>query len=182
MLSNSGELPNERGLTLLEVLFALLISGIFLIAAMRCLTDQWRGAYSLKNHLEGHYAALTVGKTISDVIRMAKTVEWVEGIGVLKVLPLPDDTNLAPTLDSYFIDDLDQDGVKDLYWKHAGVSQPLASYLTSWECMEVEPGLWDIRLEVSLDGQVIMWHGVVRRRTYSPVSASWAAHLAILVF
>ncbi|WP_176716204.1 prepilin-type N-terminal cleavage/methylation domain-containing protein [Desulfosporosinus sp. BG] len=170
MRLNRGVFYAERGLTLLEVLIALLISGIFLVIAMRFLTDQWRGARSLKNYLEAHYAVMTSGKTISDVIRTAKTVEWVNNTTVLKVLPMPDETNLVPTLDSYFVDDLDRDGIKDLYWRHLGVSQPVASYITRWECAEVEQGLWDVCLEANVDGQIVTWRGSVRRRTYSPVS------------
>lgn len=182
MLLNRGTFYSERGLTLLEVLFALLISGIFLMAAMRLLTDQWRGARSLKNHLEAHYAVMTGGKTVSDVVRMAKTVEWVNDTAVLKVLPMPDETNPVPTLDSYFIGDLDRDGIKDLYWRHSGVSQPVASYITRWECLEVEPGLWDVLLEASVDGQIVTWRGVVRRRTYSPVSPVSAGQRVMSAF
>ena len=170
MLLNRGGFYSERGFTLLEVLFALLISGIFLMTAMRFLTDQWRGARALKNHLEAHYSVMTAGKTVSDAIRMAKTVEWIKDSGVLRVLPLPDDANLVPTLDSYFIDDADHDGTKDLYWRHLSVSQPLASYISKWECTEVEPGLWEVFLEASVDGQSATWRGVIWRRAHSPVS------------
>jgi prepilin-type N-terminal cleavage/methylation domain-containing protein len=182
MLLNRSGFYSERGLTLLEVLFALLISAIFLMTAMRLLTNQWRGARALKSHLEAHYAVMTAGKTVSDVIRMAKTVEWVKDTATLKVLPMPDETNPVPTTDYYFIDDLDWDGIKDLYWKHAGVSQPIAGYLTRWECREVEPGLWGILLEVSVDGQSLTWQGNVRRRTYSPVSSSSPEQQAMLAF
>lgn len=171
MLLIRGRFFTERGFTLLEVLFALLISGIFLMTALRFLTDQWRGAHTLKNHLEAHYAVMTAGKTVSDEIRRAKTVEWVKDTAVLKVLPMPDEANLVPTLDSYFIDDLDRDGTKDLYWKHLSVAQPVASYISRWECKEGEPGLWDVFLEANVDGQIVTWRGVVRRRTYSPVSS-----------
>lgn len=170
MLLNRGVLYSERGLTLMEVLFALVISGIFLMTAMRFFTDQWRGARTLKNHLEAHYAVMTAGKTASDAIRMAKTVEWVSDNAVLRVLPMPDDANPVPTLDFYFIDDLDRDGTKDIYWKHSGVSQPVASYIISWKCVEVEPGLWDVLLQASVDGQIVTWRGGARRRTYYPVS------------
>ena len=182
MLLNRGVSYSERGLTLLEVLVALLISSIFLMTVLRFFTDQWRGARTLKNHLEAHYAVMTAGNTVSDVIRRAKTVEWVNDPAVLKVLPMPDEANLMPTLDSYFIDDLDRDGTKDLYWKHLGVSQPIASYISKWECVEVEPGLWDVLLEARVDGQIVTWRGVVRRRTYSPVSSVSTSQQVMSVF
>ena len=170
MQLNRGGNYSERGFTLLEVLFALVISGILLMTSMRLMTDQWRGARALKNHLEAHYSVMTTGKTVSDAIRMAKTVEWVKDTGVLRVLPMPDDANPVPTLDSYLIDDLDRDGTKDLYWRHLNASQPLASYILKWDCTEVEPGLWEVFLEANVNGQSATWRGVTRRRTYSPVS------------
>ncbi|KGP76975.1 prepilin cleavage protein [Desulfosporosinus sp. Tol-M] len=170
MLLNRGGVYTECGFTLLETLIALVISGVLLMTSMRIMTDQWRGTRALKNHLEAHYSVMTAGKTVSDAIRMAKSVEWVKDPGVLRVLPMPDDANPIPTLDSYFIDDLDRDGTKDLYWRHLGSSQPLASYLAKWECTEVEPGLWEVFLEASVGGQSTTWRGVIRRRTYSPVS------------
>ncbi|MBP1759709.1 MAG: prepilin-type N-terminal cleavage/methylation protein [Firmicutes bacterium] len=157
---------SERGLTLMEVLFALLIAGIFLMIAMRLLTDQWRGSKALKNHLEANYAVMTAGKTVSDAIRTAKTADWMTDTRVLKVLPLPDDATPQPSLDSYFIDDLDHDGKKDLYWKHSGVSQPVAGYITEWRCVEVEPGLWEVFLEANADGQILTWQSVIRQRVY----------------
>jgi len=81
---NRNEGSSDGGFTLLEVLFALAISGILLMTSMRLMTDQWRGARALKNHLEAHYSVMTTGKTVSDAIRMAKTVEWVQDPGVLK--------------------------------------------------------------------------------------------------
>jgi prepilin-type N-terminal cleavage/methylation domain-containing protein len=161
---------SEQGLTLLEVLLAILISGIFLGISLPLMTDQWRGARALKNQLEAHYAVMTAGKTASDAIRMAETVEWVKDSGVLRVLPMPDDANLLPTLDTYFMDDLDRDGTKDLYWRHINASQPLASYILKWECTEVEPGLWEVFLEANVNGQNARWRGVTKRRTYSPLS------------
>lgn len=179
---------SERGLTLLEVLLALAISGIFLVTAMRFLTDQWRGARTLKNHSEAHYAVMTAGKTVSDAIRMAQTVEWVKDPGVLKVSPMSDDANPLPSLDSYFVDDKDLDGTKDFYWKHlvilqpvASFTQPVASYISRWECTEVEPGLWDVFLEASVDGQIVTWRSVIRQRAHSPVSSVSTGQLVMLV-
>jgi len=159
------------GFTLLEVLFALLISGIILVIALRFLTDQWRGARALKNHLEAHYAVMTAGKTVTDEIRKAQIVEWVKDPGVLEVLPMPIEVPpLEIDFDKYFIDDADHDGTKDLYWKHLGISQPLASYISGWQCTEVEPGLWNVSLEANVNGQIVTWRSVIRQRAHSSVS------------
>ena len=172
----------ERGFTLLEVLLALLISGIFLAMSMRLLTDQWHGARALKNHLEAHYAVMMAGKTVSDEVRMAKTVEWVNVTGELRVLPMPNDSNLTPTLDTYFIGDLDSDGTKDLYWKHLGAKEPLASFINEWECWEVEPGLWEVFLQANVNGQIVTWRSVTRQRAHPAVSLASTGLQDMLVF
>ncbi len=170
MQLSSKRTNSECGLTLLEVIFALIISSMLLMTSMRVISDQWREARALKSQLEAHYSVMTTGKTVSDAIRMAKTVEWVEASGVLRILPMPDNANPVPTLDTYLVNDLDRDGIKDLYWRHLNVSQPLASYISKWKCTEVEPGLWEVFLEASLGGQSATWRGVIRKRTYSPAS------------
>ena len=181
--SDKGGCFTECGLTLLEVIFSLVISGILLITSMRFLTDQWQGARTLKNHLEAHYFVMTAGETVSAAIRRAETVVWVKDSEELRVLPMPEDANPVPTLDSYFIDDLDRDRTKDLYWKHSGIAQPLASYISKWECMEVEPGLWKVFLQSSVDDQVVSWRSVIRQRTSAsefPVSTGLEGMSAFL--
>lgn len=169
MQLNKRDNYGKCGFTLLEVLLALVISGILLMTSMRLMTEQWRGARALKNHLEAHYSVLTSGKTVSDAIRMAKTVEWVGDLGMLKVLPMPDDTNPKPLPDTYFMDDKDHDGIIDLYWRHSTFSpQPLASYISKWQCTEVQTGLWEVFLEASVEGQSATWRGVIWKRMDSP--------------
>lgn len=167
-LSNTSQpaKPLDCGLTLLEVLVALLITGIFMASILPLFVDQWRGADSLSNYLEAQYAVLTAGHTISAEIRSAKTIEWVQSSQTLNILPLPSDANSSPTQDSYFIADLDNDGIKDLYWKHLGSKEPLASHFSGWKCTEVEPGLWNISLEASIEGQNVWWRSSIKQRLY----------------
>lgn len=159
-------LTKESGFTLLEVILALFISGIFLSLALRLLMDQWRGAPRLKNHLEAQYAVMTAGQTVSNVIRSAQTVEWINETGTLKVLPLPSDENLLPTVDLYSVSDKDHDGINDLYWTHKGIPEPMASFMTRWTCTEVEPGLWEVFLEARVEGQKVTWRSIIRQRIY----------------
>lgn len=153
----------DEGLTLLEVLVALVISGIFLVTSLNLLTEQWRGSKELKQHLEIQYAVTTAGDKVVDAIRSAQKVEW-SPPGTLKVLPWPDSGNL--TEDYYYIADKDYDGVKDLYCVHLNEPNPIASRITFWECQEVEPGLWKVYLEASISGQKVRWSTLVRQRSY----------------
>lgn len=172
----------DDGFTLLEVLLALVISGILLMTSMRLITDQLRGARALKNHLEAHYSVMTAGNTVSNAIRMAKTVAWINDYGVLKVFPMPNNAYPAATQDSYYMDDADKDGIIDIYWKHLGSPQPLASHISKWECKEVEPGLWEVVLEASVDGQIVTWRSITRQRVLSAVSPVNTGQRVMLAF
>lgn len=153
----------ERGFTLLEVLLALLISGIFLSLALRLFLDQWRGARALKERSEIQYALVTAGRTVSDAIRSAQTVQWASP-GVLHILPWPDGGTF--TTDLYYIDDKDRDEIKDIYWEHLNVANPVASRITGFTCTEVEPGLWQVFLKAVSGQQTATWEGLIRQRTY----------------
>ncbi|WP_434511817.1 type II secretion system protein [Desulfitobacterium sp. AusDCA] len=78
---------NEAGYTLAEVLTALVIIGIILSFALPLYTDQWRIAREVTDRMEAHFAVLNAGRTVSDAIRQAKTVEW-DNSGTLRILPL----------------------------------------------------------------------------------------------
>ena len=159
-------MKREAGFTLIEVVCALVIAGIFLTGALSLLHEQWKLAHDLKSRLEAQYSLLTAGKAVSTAIRHAQTIEWNKATRELKVLPLPDAVEGQPTQDTYYISDLDYNGIKDLYWKHKGVSQPLASYVNSWDLVEVEPGLWDLFLQVSCSGQSSSWKLSIRQRLH----------------
>lgn len=151
----------SAGITLLEVMVALLISGIFLSAALYFLVGQWRTAKELRERLELQYAVVSAGKTVSDAIRTARALRWVEP-GVLRVQP----PESVVTPDQYYLDDKDFDGIRDLYWDHLNVPNPVASRISDWECREVEPGLWQIRLHASQGNQRVEWEGLIRQRAY----------------
>ena len=150
-----------QGFTLLEVLLALLISSILLSLCLRLLTDQWRGAQEIKDRLEIQYALLTSGETVSNAIRSAQTIQWTNP-GVLKILPWPDTGYY--TYDLYYIADKEHDGIPDLYCEHQNVPNPVASRITALICTEVEPGLWQVTVQASLNRQQATWQSLIRQR------------------
>lgn len=159
-----------KGFTLLEVMLALVIFGIILTVALQLTIGEWRGAKSLKGRLEVQYSVLTAGKTVSDAIRSAQSVQWAAP-AVLKVLPWPDEGTTEVTTDLYYVDDKDRDGVKDLYCEHRKVPNPVASRITFWQATEVEPGLWEIMIKAGSGEQEAVWRGMIRQRTYSAAVA-----------
>ena len=152
----------NKGFTLLEVLFALLISCSLLVLSLRLLTDQWRAAKEIKDRQEIQYALLTAGETVSTAIRSAQTIQFTTP-GVLQILPWPDAGDF--TTDLYYIADKDYDGIPDLYCEHLGVPNPVASRITALQCTEVEPGLWQVTFQARMNQQQATWQGLIRRRT-----------------
>lgn len=151
----------EAGFTLLEVLAALIINGILLVSLLPVLTGVWRGYYEDKHRLELQYSLVDAGRTVTDAIRTAKTVESLSS-GKLKVETWDHFGQL--TTDYYYVDDRDYDGIKDLYRDHV-VPSPVASRITRFACEEVEPGLWQISLEADWGGQKRVWNSTVYRRS-----------------
>ncbi|WP_434511825.1 type II secretion system protein [Desulfitobacterium sp. AusDCA] len=150
---------NEAGYTLAEVLTALVIIGIILSFALPLYTDQWRIAREVTDRMEAHFAVLNAGRTVSDAIRQAKTVEW-DNSGTLRILPV----NQGIRQDYYYIADKDYDGIKDLYIEHYGVPNPISSRIIAWNCAKGEAGLWTITLRAQVGRQTVNWTGMIRQR------------------
>lgn len=158
---NNRHAERKSGFTLLEVLLALVIGGIFLSLALRLMTEQWRGSLEIKRRLELQYSVLTAGRVVVDAVRSAKSVELNKG--TIKIGAW-DDNGVVYT-DQYYIADKDYDGIKDLYCEHQNVPNPVASRITSFSCEEAEPGLWQIKLEATWGEQKTSWETTVHRRT-----------------
>ncbi len=151
----------QQGFTLWEILMTLVISGVLLAATLPILTGVWRGNLEDKRRLELQYSLLAAGRTVADAIRTAKTVERLS-TGKIKVVYW--DNNGRLTTDYYYVDDRDYDGIKDLYREHV-VPSPVASWISSFVCDEVDPGLWQIKLEATWGGQTRLWQVMVKQRT-----------------
>ena len=151
----------EQGLTLLEVMLALVILGVFLSFALGLAVKQGRDQAALQDRLELQNSVVVAGQAVADAIRNAQAVQWVAP-ATLKVTPWV--VTVFPAADLYYVADKDYDGVKDLYCEHGNTPNPLASYITGWSCTEVEPGLWQISLEAALRGQTATWQCRVRKR------------------
>ncbi len=60
-LRNHSTKENSQGFTLLEVILALLIIGIFFGVVLGFFTEQWRSHQAIKEKMEAHYAAMVAG-------------------------------------------------------------------------------------------------------------------------
>ena len=156
----------QRGMTLLEVLAALVIFVMLVGVGARLLPDTWQSIKSLNDRLELQYALLTGGQTVAKAVRGAQEVEWARK-GVLKILPgsnSPGKIVPESERDSFYIDDKDKNGVSDLYREHLKVANPVATGIVSIECRERAPGLWEIKL-MGRKGKVeLEWETLINQK------------------
>jgi len=137
----------DCGLTLLEVILALAITGVFLTVTMRLLVEQRSDSAQLKDLLDAQYALTTSQRIVTEAIRSAQVVEWKDdGLEVREWYS----TNIS----RYFVDDRNRDGIYDLYiWydiSQPGGVNPLVSGVVAWKCTDHGNGLWEIYLEVQV--------------------------------
>jgi prepilin-type N-terminal cleavage/methylation domain-containing protein len=151
----------NKGFTLVEVLLALVITGILLSVSTRFFLDQWGAYQAIKDKMEAHYAAATAGRMVCDAIREAEKVEWNYNLGkwVLTVTPSGETYS-----DQYYLDDKDYDGIKDLYRYHKGAHNPVVSGIADWNCSQGESGTWTISLQGQIGQQTVFWQGKMNSR------------------
>lgn len=157
------------GITLLEVLLALVITGILSFSTLRLVVAEWKQNQELKDSLEMQYSLTVSGKKISDAIRSARSVYW--NGKALEIIPWSVQGN--PPKDLYYVDDKDADGIQDLYCEHLGVPSPLASHITQFSCSELNPGLWQMKILASLHSRTQSWQEKIRQRAI-PVESDTA--------
>lgn len=154
----------EKGITLLEILLALVIGGIMVSLMLRLYIDQYRLASEVMSKAESRFAVYRAGQVLTSAISKAEKVIWVDGT-VLKVEYLRGDELIT---DYYFVDDKDSDGHADLYRKHLGVSNPIVTGISVMNIGECGEGLWEIRLESGQENQASFWENKVRQRLCRP--------------
>ena len=139
----------DRGITLLEVLLSLVITGIIVNMVLSLYLDQYRLITEVRQKAELRFAVFKADQVLTSAITKAEKVSWVNG-----------DTLLTRYLqgeylitDYYYLDDKDGDGKQDLYRRHLGVSNPIVTGLTEMNLLEVMEGLWQIDLKASFGSQ-----------------------------
>lgn len=150
----TGEKRVKRsdGFTLIEVVASLLIISVMASLGLSIYMGKYRSFFETKKELEQGYALYRGLQAISEAIRSAENIEWLE-IGVLIIYQMDEDTpagNAGQVMpDKFYIDDKDHDGKTDLYKEHLGVPSPIATGLGQIRCKEESPGLWEVKLSLS---------------------------------
>ncbi|NMA69981.1 MAG: type II secretion system protein [Desulfitobacterium sp.] len=152
----------NEGFTLLEVIVALLIIGVFFGVILGLFTEQWRSHRVMKDKMEAHYAAMIAGRMVSDAIRGAEHVQWVlkGNKWILEITPSGENFT-----DEYYIEDKHRSGVKDFYREHLRTPNPYVTGIENWECIEGEAGLWTISVVAKAGEQEVSYVTKIKARS-----------------
>lgn len=150
----------EKGISLLEVLLSLVISGIMAGLILKIYAEQYRLSSEVLVQAELRHSLLKAGQVLTKAVREGDSIEWVND----SVLLVRHRLNGQMTADYFYLADKDHDGIVDLYREHLGVPNPVAGRLSAMRCCQVQDGLWEIGLSAAQGNTVISWEKKVRQR------------------
>ncbi len=148
----------DAGFTLVEVLAALVIMGLAVTLAANILNWQVRLAKHQGEEIETQQAVKTAMLYLEREIRCAQSVSLPAG-GVLKIV-----RNNGQNL-LFYVDDKDNNAIKDLYREIDGVATPLVSRVVEVRFVEQLPGTWEISLLAQQGGEEYRCQFVARKRS-----------------
>lgn len=149
----------DLGLTLMEVLLSLVITGIMVSVILTLYIKQYRLASQFMLKTELNYALLRAGQVLTSAVKAGEKVEW--SGQVLRISYHQGDKRFV---DTFYLADKDSNGIVDLYRVHQAVPNPVASGLTEFSCNEIQKGLWGINLRAGEGEKEISWERKVRQK------------------
>lgn len=150
---------SEIGITLLEVMLSLVITGIIVSIVLTIYISQYRLNLDVAEGSERDYSLLRAGQVIGTAIMTSEKVVWTG-----KELYVTYHQEGKVIKDSYYLADKDHDGINDLYREHLAVPNPVVSGLTVFNCLEVNKGLWLISISAVNHENKSTWERKVRQR------------------
>ncbi|NLM22059.1 MAG: prepilin-type N-terminal cleavage/methylation domain-containing protein [Peptococcaceae bacterium] len=149
----------DKGLTLLEILLSLVILGIIAGIVLQFFVSQYRFVDNVAAGSELNYSLLRAGEVLTSTVNVSEKVVWRDNTLIVTYKMTQNKYT-----DSYYLADKDFDGKLDLYREHLGVPNPIASGMINFNCREVSPGLWAIKLEACYGEQNAEWERYVRQK------------------
>lgn len=149
----------NSGMTLLEVLLALVIISILVPMVLSLYSDQFRLLRDISDKADMEFSVLRAGQVLTAAIKEGQKILWQDGI-----LHITHQEETRMISDKYYLADKDGDQIYDLYRERLKVPNPIVSGLTELNCIEIEEGLWKIRLQASKRELEVKWERIVRQR------------------
>lgn len=152
----------NRGFTLLEILLALVIIGIMTGMLLHFYIQEYRASLDLEKKAELQFALLRANQVLELAVRTAGAINFSadEGLAVTPVSV----HNPGAGCDFFFVADKDGDGKNDLYRKHLGITNPVVTGITSIDCREIKPGLWQLTIEAAEGNVFYISHRIIKQR------------------
>ncbi len=157
--NGSNFLREDTGLSLLEVLVSLLISGIIAGFVLSQAINQYRLANSILAESEMNYALLRAGQVLALAVQEGEKIVWKNDTLIITY-----GLNRKQVSDSYYLADKDFDGNYDLYREHLAVPNPVATGLTAFSCKQINQGLWEISLKAGCKEKETGWERIVKQK------------------
>ncbi|NLI91855.1 MAG: type II secretion system protein [Peptococcaceae bacterium] len=149
----------DCGMTLLEVLLSLVITGIIVSIILPLYTNQYRLSKEIACKAETDFTLLRAGQVLTSAVQEGIHVEW-KGEKLFVTFQQSGKT----IVDSFYLADKDRDGILDLYREHLGVPNPVVSGLKGFNCSVISDKLWRISLLAVQEGKEVSWERKVRQR------------------
>ncbi|HHV63646.1 MAG TPA: prepilin-type cleavage/methylation domain-containing protein [Peptococcaceae bacterium] len=153
------EQVKDFGLTLLEVLLSLVLTGVIAGIVLLFFINHYQLANELKLKSEREYALLRAGQVLASAVQGAERITW--NNGVLTVSYRQEEQMIE---DKYYLADKDWNGILDLYREHLTVPNPVASGLNAFNCFELQKGLWRISLQAGEGKEAVYWERIIKQK------------------
>jgi len=149
----------SKGLTLLEVLISLLITGVIVSVALNQTIVHYKLANNVQTDTEMNYSVLRAGQVLDLAVKTAETVKW-NGSSLSVSYKLEG----KQFSDTWYLADKDFDGQSDLYREHLSVPNPVVTGLTAFNCTEISRGFWKVSLQAGSRKKAIIWERKIRQK------------------
>ncbi|MGI6449527.1 MAG: prepilin-type N-terminal cleavage/methylation domain-containing protein [Desulfitobacteriia bacterium] len=152
----------ERGLTLLEVLLSLVLTGVIAGVVLMFYISHYRLAVQVRTESELEYSLVRAGQVLASAVRSGNRINWSKGILTISYRQVDEKV----IEDQYYLADKDLNGIQDLYREHLNVPNPIASGLSAFTCTEIQKGLWKISLKAREGEKEICWERIVKQKVF----------------
>jgi hypothetical protein len=135
------------------------MAGVIVAGVLSLTINQYRLSVETSARAEMNYSLLRAGQVLAAAVKTAEKVEWQASNLTVTYL-----TSEGLEKDQFYLADKDKDGQQDLYREHRNIPNPVATFLTEFNCEELKPGLWEIKLQAQIKEQELLWERRVRQK------------------
>ncbi len=156
-----GLAGGDQGLTLLEVLLSLMITGVIVVMVFSIYLPQYRLLNETTSKAEAQFVLLKAGQVLASALSTADTITWTGSTLRVTARHAGKVNN-----DSYYLADKDHNGKLDLYRERLGVPTPIVTGLKEFHAVQNHNGLWTITVTADSNIKTHKLEKKVRQRLW----------------